>query len=85
MSKFYEKEWTSELVRSYSSLYRQYTNDIDRLKFLAYLYTLYRKDHSFGEYDFCVIISDEIEVETEDIIQPTPSAGNPSGRYNTGY
>lgn len=55
--------WESDLVKNYQSLFNRFNKVIDKVTFLINLYSEYRENHSFGEYDYMVVIDELTEKE----------------------
>lgn len=58
-----DPEWESQLVSEIEITYACKTNLSDKIEYLIDTYIDYRENHSFGEYDFTIIIEEEIEYE----------------------
>lgn len=61
--------WESDLVNNFQSLYKRYDNINDKIIFLINLYSDYRENHSFGEYDYMIFIDEKTEIERTELAE----------------
>lgn len=57
------KKFKSQLVQNFDNNYSKQKKFNDRLRFIINVFNEYRNDHSFGEYDYSVVVDEEVETE----------------------
>lgn len=61
------EKWKSEIVQTFDSMYADCKTINERTIFLIKCFLEYRKNHSFGEYDFFVDLDEKVIEEREEL------------------